>query len=146
MHGIAVHVMMITAATPMHRLVCPGYVAVSMPRKGISALPLLVRILTQIRIRRDRWGLPLSNICLWRLFRLCHPSSGNFQSLNNLRLYNNNLFGAIPYQHSNQQEVYHFDLGSNYLEYPDYHKFVPMPTVTSLPSTCTLLLWSSHLC
>ena len=64
------------------------------------------------------------------LLILCHQS-GDLSELNDLRLRNNNLVGAIPYQLSNLWQVHHFDLGSNQLE---------------IQTTTSLFVWSvSHL-
>jgi len=55
-------------------------------------------------------------------------------------LSNNYLTGAVPYQLSNLQNVWHLNLGFNNLEVPDYSKFLPMPSLAFLSLTSNNLI------
>jgi len=54
------------------------------------------------------------------------PELGSLSNLVDLRLDNNNLTGAVPYQLSKLPKIARLEISHNYLDKPD---FSPMPTL-----------------
>ncbi|KAG0487528.1 hypothetical protein HPP92_009623 [Vanilla planifolia] len=67
------------------------------------------------------------------------PEIGSLLNLLDLRLFNNNLADAIPYQLSYLKKVRHVDLGFNYFTNPDNSQFQVMPSLVNLSLTLNSL-------